>query len=80
MIVRIEQVFAIDAAQLTIMRIDLAADIKGIPVHSFKGNVRAKWKRTASEIGRYSMVGKLGVETLTLGKRPNVYRFYNKIA
>jgi hypothetical protein len=80
MIARIEQIFAVDGRTLEVMRIDLAADIEGVPVHAFKGNVRAKWKRSASEIGTYTMVGKLGVETFTLGKRPNVYRFYNKIA
>jgi len=80
MIARIEQIFAVDARSLEVMRIDLAADIQGVPVHAFKGNVRGKWKRSAREIGRYSMVGKLGVETFTLGKRPNIYRFYNKIA
>src|SRR5579871_331172 len=80
MLSRIERLFEADAKCLEIMRIDLAADLENIPVHAFKGNVRAKWKRSAQEIGKYSAVGKIGVETFTLGKRPNLYRFYDKIA
>jgi hypothetical protein len=79
MIARIERIFAVDARGLEVMRIDLTADIEGVPVHAFRGTVRAKWKRSASEIGRYTLVGKLGIETFTLGRRPNVYRVYNKI-
>ena len=76
---RIQQVVEPEARTLGIMRLDLAVDLEGVPVGAFVGNVRAKWKRSAHEIGRYSMVGKRGPETFYLGKRPNVFRFYNKI-
>jgi len=75
----IAAIFAGDVGPLEVMRIDLAADIEGVPVHAFIGHVRGKWKRSSAEIGHYSKMGKLGVETFYLGKRPNVYRIYNKI-
>jgi hypothetical protein len=76
----IERVFDVDATTMQVMRIDLAADIQGVPVQAFQGNVRAKFKRSAIDMGKYSRTGKVGIETLYLGKRPNVFRIYNKIA
>jgi hypothetical protein len=76
----IERVFEVDARTTEVMRLDLAADMQGTPVQAFVGNVRAKFKRSATDLGRYSRTGKVGVETVYLGKRPNVFRIYNKIA
>jgi len=76
----IERIFEVDPKALGIMRLDLAADVQGVPVHAFVGNVRAKFKRSAEELGRYSLIGKRGVETFYLGRRPNLFRFYDKMA
>jgi hypothetical protein len=76
----IESIFEVDPMILEIMRLDLAADMEGVPVHAFVGNVRGKWKRSSADIGRYTRMGKLGVESFYLGKRPNLVRVYNKIA
>ena len=82
MIREIERVFAVDSRCLEISRIDLAADIFDVPVAWFLEHLRAKWKRFTADLGKveYSRMGKLGVETFYLGKRPNCYRIYNKIA
>lgn len=79
MIYEIQRIFDVDALQLHVMRLDLAADMKGIPVHAFVGNVRGKWKRVSADLGRYTRIGKLSVETFYLGKRPNLFRVYDKI-
>jgi hypothetical protein len=78
----IERVFDVDSRRLEITRIDLAADVLGVPVPWFLAHLRAKWKRFVADIGEveYARMGKLAVETLYLGKRPNCYRIYNKIA
>jgi hypothetical protein len=57
-----------------------------VPVSWFEKYVRAQYKRWTAEIGsinpegQFSTMGKSGVETFYLGKRPNVIRIYNKIA
>ena len=76
----IERVFDVDASTTGVMRLDLAADVQGVPVQAFVGNVRAKFKRSATDLGSYSRARKVGIETLYLGKRPNFFRIYNKIA
>lgn len=65
-----------------IMRIDLTADVDGIPVPWFKEHARFKFKRTEREYGevKYEMIGRGEVETIMAGSRPNVYRIYNKVA
>ncbi len=82
MIREIENVFDVNGRRLEISRIDLAADVSGVPVEWFLEHLRAKWKRFTADIGKveYSRMGKLAVETFYLGKRPNCYRIYNKIA
>jgi hypothetical protein len=67
---------------LEIMRIDLCADLHGIPVEWFLGRARVKYKRIAHEIGvqKWQRIGKAGIQTLSAGKRPNMVRFYDKVA
>ena len=78
----IERLFAVHANTLPLMRIDLAADVRDVPVSWFMHHVRARYKRSVADIGKteYSRMGKAEVETLYLGKRPNCFRIYNKIA
>jgi hypothetical protein len=86
MVEEITRVFEIPTEDLRTMRVDLAADVPGVPVIWFEQHVRAKFKRWTADIGKidsevqFSSMGKRGVETFYLGKRPNVFRIYNKIA
>lgn len=67
---------------LEIMRIDLCADIHGVPIAWFLPRARVKFKRYAHEIGeaKYQRIGTRGIETICAGKRPNMVRFYDKVA
>jgi hypothetical protein len=82
----VERIFDVDPGRLDLMRIDLAADVEGVPVSWFESNIRAKYKRWTAGIGmlapgvEYSEMGSKGVQTFYLGKRPNVVRIYNKVA
>ncbi|HLG99481.1 MAG TPA: hypothetical protein VKX49_24445 [Bryobacteraceae bacterium] len=80
------RVFKVRPEDLRIMRIDFAADVPGVPVTWFEKHVLAKYKRWVAEIGKldagieFASMGRRGVETLYLGRRPNLFRIYNKIA
>jgi hypothetical protein len=82
----ISRIFDTGAGSLRLMRVDLAADVPDVPVSWFQQNIRARFKRWTAEIGAieyrvdYSAMGRRGVETFYLGKRPNVIRIYNKVA
>jgi hypothetical protein len=67
---------------LETMRIDLCADMVGIPIEWFFNRLRVKFKRVAHEIGtlKAQRIGKAGIQTLASGKRPNIFRAYDKIA
>ena len=71
-----------EADALGTMRIDLCADIADVPVLWFQPRVRFKYKRFAREDGelKYAKIGSRGVQTLTSGKRPNLFRIYDKPA
>ena len=83
----IHRIFDSATGPLELIRVDLAADIAGVPVSWFKQQAFAPYKRWTCEIGtvnaddaQFSTMGRTGVETFYLGKRPNVIRIYNKIA
>jgi hypothetical protein len=84
---QIERIFAVNTNRdgLELMRLDLAADVEGVPVSWFQRNIRARFKRFANAIGtiegpiKYSEIGRQGVETFYLGKRPNLIRIYDKV-
>jgi hypothetical protein len=83
----IEQMFDLDARRLALMRVDLAADVRGVPVAWFVGHVRARWKQWVCDMGRaecatleYARMGRQQVQTFYLGKRPNCFRIYDKLA
>ncbi len=67
---------------LELMRIDLCADLYEVPVEWFLSRLRVKFKRVAYEMGnlKYQRIGKLGIQTITAGKRPNIVRIYDKVA
>jgi hypothetical protein len=74
----------VDAAidDLGIMRIDLCADLPDVPVSWFQPRVRVKYKRTSRTIGPLTadIIGNMGIETISAGKRPNMVRIYDKVA
>ena len=82
MLREIEDIFDVDATRAEVTRIDLAADVENISVSWFHDRVRAKWKRWHAQMGQIeiSWMGKGEIQTLYYGKRPNVYRIYDKLA
>lgn len=78
----VESVTDAAPAAMGIMRIDLTADVKDVPVEWFKQHARFKFKRTEREYGelKYESIGRGEVETIMAGSRPNVFRIYNKVA
>ncbi len=83
----IERVFDLDARRLDLMRLDLAADVRAVPVEWFMRHVRARYKQWVCDIGQvdseireYARMGRQQVQTFYLGKRPNCFRIYDKIA
>lgn len=78
----IERIFDVDSRRLGIMRLDLAADVQGVPVFWFFDHVRARWKRWVADYSgaECARMGKGEIQTIYFGKRPNCYRVYNKIA
>jgi hypothetical protein len=61
-------------------RIDLNADIVGVPVYFYRQSVRIPRKRKAVECGTFAQsFNSAGVETYGVGRSPDLTRFYNKI-
>ena len=67
---------------LGIMRLDLCADIPGVPVSWFHSRLRIRYKRMSNQIGPLTceIIGKAGMETISAGRRPNILRIYDKVA
>jgi hypothetical protein len=79
----INRVFVVDSMQLETMRVDLTADVMGVPVSFFQDALRAAYKQVANDIEKADQFARLGrgeIQTLYLGVRPNCFRIYNKIA
>ncbi|MBS1800475.1 MAG: hypothetical protein JSS95_11695 [Acidobacteria bacterium] len=82
----IRRVFDIDPFQCELMRLDLASDISGVPVHVFRDLARFKYKRFSSRIEKsfetemeFTAMGTADAQTFYAGRRPNFVRIYNKI-
>lgn len=82
MVNEIERIFEVDATKLEVMRIDLAADVPGIPVKWFQERMKARYKQVFAAVGstHFVEIGKREIQTLYFGKRPNLFRIYDKIA
>lgn len=79
----INRIFVVNPLQLETMRVDLTADVVGIPVSFFQDALRAAYKQVANDIEKADQFVRLGrgdIQTLYLGSRPNCFRIYNKIA
>lgn len=77
----IEYVFRIPAETLAVMRLDLAVDVEDIGVRWFAENTRVLRKRWGATLGiiETAEMGKNEPQTLYYGKRPNLFRIYNKV-
>lgn len=84
MVHEIEQVYEIDGRTPGVLRLDLCADVAGVPVPWFAQHARILCKRTGRAVGLLEMerIGTTGggIETLYYGVRPNQIRIYNKVA
>lgn len=82
----VKRIFEIDPLQLSLMRLDLAADVPGYAPSWFREHVRVAYKRHTAELGEwpagetYAAIGNVGIETLYWGKRPGLIRAYDKVA
>jgi hypothetical protein len=79
----ITRIFAVEPMQLETMRVDLTADVVGVPVSFFQDTLRAAYKQVANDIEKadqFTRMGRGEIQTLYLGSRPNCFRIYNKIA
>lgn len=76
-------IFDLDPEALSLMRVDLCADVHGVDVGWFKRHTFVKAKQTNREFGTampYQTLRKGKAETLYAGAKPNQFRFYNKAA
>ena len=82
LVAQVEETVEYSADDLDIMRIDLCADMYGVPVEWFLGRLRVRFKRIAHEYGipKYQRIGKAGIQTVSAGRRPNIVRVYDKVA
>ena len=71
-----------DILGLRVMRIDLAVDVVGYTVGWFRNHVTARRTQCRGEFGKvsYQTEVRRGVETIYFGRRPNLFRIYDKIA
>jgi hypothetical protein len=83
LVCEINRIFVLDPMRLQTMRVDLTADVMGVPVWFFQDALRAAYKQVANDIEKADQFARLGrgeIQTLYLGSRPNCFRIYNKIA
>jgi hypothetical protein len=76
-------VFQMEPDDIEVMRVDLTADIEGVPVDFFKRHSLVRCKQTRRELGQaqpYQTVAKGMAETLYSGVKPNQIRIYDKSA
>jgi hypothetical protein len=77
----IERLFEIHAARCDVTRLDVAADVPGVTVRWFDERVRVKYKQHGHKYidPEQRMLGR-GIQTIYYGKRPNLFRIYDKVA
>jgi hypothetical protein len=81
------QLFQVDPWSLSLMRVDLAVDVEGVPVPWFRDHAYVNRKQFSSRIEKshdseveFVGMGKADAQTIYAGKRPNLIRAYNKLA
>ena len=87
MVCILTKLFDIDPWSLEIMRTDLAADIEGTPVPWFKDHAYVNRKQFSSRIEKsfeselqFVAMGSGVAQTIYAGKRPNLFRIYDKLS
>jgi hypothetical protein len=75
-------IFKVDPGRLPVMRLDLAADVQGVPVNWFRARVCVRYKRSTAGfiVSDMREIGKGSAQTLYYGQRPNTFRIYDKVA
>src|SRR5205807_9995494 len=77
----VEKIFACQAQELSLARVDLATDVPEIPVEWFRTHMRVRHKRSLREIGpRTNEALANGGTTLYYGGGSDILRVYDKIA
>lgn len=78
----IEEVVQYDIERLELMRIDLCADVRDVPVSWFHAHARVRYKQLERRIGKLKsdVISRSSIETVSAGRRPNMIRIYNKVA
>lgn len=82
LVAQIEAVVDHPVHDLGVMRLDLCADLPGVTVSWLHSRLRVKYKRISRTIGPLTadVIGNVGIETISAGKRPNMVRAYDKVA
>jgi hypothetical protein len=82
LVAQLEAVIDAPLDDLGIMRVDFCADIPDVPVSWFHPRTRILYKRLSNQIGplKNEIISKAGIETISAGRRPNVFRIYDKVA
>lgn len=79
----VSSIFDTDPAALEVMRVDLTVDVEEVPLSWFREAVRVSHKRWRAGITGERFFGEMGnrnIQTLYYGKRPNLFRIYDKMA
>lgn len=79
MVHTVRQIYRFNAADAEIMRLDLTADVKGVPVSWFRQHVRVRYKKKHRTWGHWTEISSAVAETIMAGDRPNPVRIYDKI-
>jgi hypothetical protein len=88
----ISRVYAADPLELPTRRVDLACDMEDVTMARIVRTARVNFKRIERQFGKievqdgdgkaidFQQISKVRAETLQLGVRPNLVRFYDKVA
>jgi hypothetical protein len=83
----VSRIFAINPSRVELMRVDLAADVPGVPVVWFRDNASFSYKRFASRIEKaketeleFIGMSQAEAQSLYAGRKPNCVRIYDKFA
>jgi hypothetical protein len=81
------QIFSVDPWTLSMMRVDLAADIEGVPVPWFQNHALVNRKQFSSQFKKsieqeleFVSMGTAVAQTIYAGKKPDFTRIYDKLA
>lgn len=79
----VSAIFDVDPYTLGVMRVDLAVDVRAVPLSWFREAVRVshkRWRAGMADSQSFNEMGNRDIQTLYYGKRPNLFRIYDKMA